>query len=78
MDNLLNIKRLSREYFVTLDGKPVCPGVNDEPGVFDNDILPIYRSFVNMFGDERVKMVSVTTFVEKENLDEVLKNESEE
>lgn len=63
MDNTFKIKQLSKEYFVTLDGKPVCPGVNDEPGTFDNDVLPIYRSFVNMFG-ERVKMVCVTTFDE--------------
>lgn len=65
MDNTFKIKQLSKEYFVTLDGKPLCPGFNDEPGTFDNDVLPIYRSFINMF-DDRVKMVCVTTFVEDE------------
>lgn len=61
MANDLNIKILTKEYFVTLDKKPVCPPFNDEPG---NDKLwyDIYQSLSNAFGKERVEVVCVTTF----------------
>lgn len=68
MDNTLNINEkvtlanVSKEYFVTLDGKPVCAPQNDEPGVFDNIVMKIYDAFVVPYGQQRVKIVCVTTY----------------
>lgn len=61
MDKSKKIKRLSKDYFVTLEGKPVCPPFNDEAGVFDNKVMPLYRAMCVAY-PETTHLVCVTTF----------------
>ncbi len=61
MDNSKKINKLSKEYFIVRDGKPVFPPFNDEAGVFDNEVMPLYRAIRVAF-PEVTHLVCVTTF----------------